>query len=96
MSELQIEKIARDRYRLRFREQIITLDAQALLDLMDYGLRYARTLEQERDEPRSIREALAETSSEFASGFSEETQLHQDDEPTSGPRRVNWDALLDS
>jgi hypothetical protein len=46
--------------------------------------------------PRSIGEALSETPSEFANSFSEETQLHRDDEPTSGPRRVDWNELLDS
>lgn len=44
----EIEKIAADRYRIRSHDQILTVDARDLLDLMDYGLRYARTLEQER------------------------------------------------
>jgi hypothetical protein len=47
--KIEVEKIATDRYRLRFREHLMTVDAQGLLDLMDYGLRYARTLEQESE-----------------------------------------------
>ncbi len=44
---MEIERIATDRYRLRFRGQIMTVDAQALRDLTDWGLLHMRELEAE-------------------------------------------------
>jgi hypothetical protein len=52
MAELEVERIAQDRYRLRFRGQLMTVDAQALLDIMDWALRYAKQLEEEALPPR--------------------------------------------
>jgi hypothetical protein len=51
MAELEIEKIAQDRYRLRAHGQIITLSAQDLLDTMDWCLLHAKELEKEPKEP---------------------------------------------
>ena len=44
---MEVEKIAANRYRLRAHDHVFTVDAQDVLDLMDYGLRWAHTLEYE-------------------------------------------------
>jgi hypothetical protein len=44
---MEVEKIAANRYRIRAHGHVFTVDAQDLLDAMDYGLRWAKTLEQE-------------------------------------------------
>ena len=43
----EIEKIATNRYRLRFRGQVMTVDAQALRELMDWCSLYVHELEDE-------------------------------------------------
>lgn len=56
----EVEKIAANRYRLRAHDHVFTVDAQDLLDLMDYGLRWAKTLEQEAKLERMAKQAQAQ------------------------------------
>ncbi len=44
---MEVEKIAADRYRLRSHGHIMTLNAQDMLTIMDYSLRWAKQLEAE-------------------------------------------------
>ncbi len=56
----EIEKIARDRYRLRAHDHIITLSAQDLLDAMDYGLLHAKLLRVEALSPQEPGDDIAQ------------------------------------
>jgi len=57
---MEVEKIAANRYRLHAHDHVFTVDAQALLDLMEYGLRYARELEQEAKLEQTAKQAAQE------------------------------------
>jgi hypothetical protein len=56
MPELEIEKIAQDRYRLRFRGQVLTVDAQGMRDLSDWCLLHMQSVEREAKEAQAVRE----------------------------------------
>ena len=58
--KIEVERIATDRYRLRAHNQLMTISAQNLLDLMDYALRYARTLEQESEDTQEAKHCAQE------------------------------------
>lgn len=57
---IEVEKFATDRYRLRFRGQLITLDAQALRDVYDWCLLHMHMLEQEAKQAQEAERYNAE------------------------------------
>ena len=91
---IAIERIARDRYQLRFRNQLMTVNAQALLDLMDYSLLHAKLLRVEalsREEPDDVQEQLQELDRlELAADIAEELMIQTNDE---GGAFRQWKAL---
>ena len=91
---IAIERIARDRYQLRFRNQLMTVNAQALLDLMDYSLLHAKLLRVEalsREEPDDVQEQLQELDRlELAADIAEELMIQTNDE---GEAFRQWKAL---
>ena len=62
---MEVEKIATNRYRLRSRGQVMTVDAQALRDLTDWGLLHMRELEQEAKQAQPPAKSYEEIETEI-------------------------------
>jgi len=62
---LTVEKIAANRYRLRSRGQVMTVDAQALRDLTDWGLLHMCELEQEAKQAQPPAKSYEEIETEI-------------------------------
>ena len=79
---MEVEKIAANRYRIRAHDHVFTVDAQDLLDLMDYGLRWAKTLEQEAKLERMAQQdydpAILDERNPFTPPESEIKQAHEE------------------
>ena len=73
----EINKVDVNRYRVKSDGGIIWLSAQEMLDLMDFGLRYARSLEQESGVSAACQCAQEQAAHDLPYAFVGEARLFQ-------------------